>query len=424
MHIQKHASLQHRTWYPWLVSAACFLMVFTCLGFCSSTKGLYLAAITDTLGIKRSLYSFNDTFRYVATTFVNLFFGAVIARFGSRKVVAAGFACLITSMLIYSFAEAVYVFYLGGLFLGAGLAWTTTSMVGYVVDRWVTNHRGTIMGAVMAANGLGGALASQIVSPIIYRDGLGNGFRLSYRITALILLVVGTLVVLVLRDKPEEMGAAAAVRKKKARANTWDGISLKEALHKPYFYAAVAFVFLGGVVLQGTQSVTAAHLKDAGFSPSHVAMVLSVHSLSLCAMKFLTGIAYDKLGIRVTTMICSIACIAMILLLQMIEPGPLGNVLAIVQGVVAAVGLPLETILLPLLTGEMFGKKDYAKLMGIITASSAAGCAIGIPAINLFYDLLGAYRPALLGLSVLMVFVAAGNLLVLVAAAREREKRT
>lgn len=39
----------------WLTIGACFLMVFVCLGFCSSSKSIYLAAITEALGIKRSL---------------------------------------------------------------------------------------------------------------------------------------------------------------------------------------------------------------------------------------------------------------------------------------------------------------------------------------------------------------------------------
>ena len=49
--------------YRWVVIAVCFLMVFTCLGFCSSNKGLYLSAITKALGIKRSLFAINDTCR-------------------------------------------------------------------------------------------------------------------------------------------------------------------------------------------------------------------------------------------------------------------------------------------------------------------------------------------------------------------------
>lgn len=91
----------------WLIVGACFLMVFICLGFCSSNKSLYLSAITEALGIKRSLFSINDSCRFVATSVVNLFFGTLIQKFGARKLVGAGFVCLIISTLIYAYAEHV-----------------------------------------------------------------------------------------------------------------------------------------------------------------------------------------------------------------------------------------------------------------------------------------------------------------------------
>ena len=104
--------------YRWVIVAASFLMVFVCLGFCSSSKSLYLAAITEALGIKRSLFSINDSCRYIATAVVNLFFGALCARFGCKRLIAAGFACLIASMLLYAYAPNIYLFYLGGVLLG------------------------------------------------------------------------------------------------------------------------------------------------------------------------------------------------------------------------------------------------------------------------------------------------------------------
>ena len=66
-------------------------------------------------------------------------------------------------MLCYALATNVLLLYLGGILLGIGLSWTTTTMVGYVINIWSKNNKGTIMGAVLAANGVGGALA--LVTP-------------------------------------------------------------------------------------------------------------------------------------------------------------------------------------------------------------------------------------------------------------------
>ncbi|MBQ4274156.1 MAG: hypothetical protein IJB94_04205, partial [Clostridia bacterium] len=76
--------------YKWVVVAVCFLTVMVTLGFCSSTKSLYLDVVTASLGIDRSLFSLNDTCRFVSNAIVNLFFGALVHRFGAKRLMLAG----------------------------------------------------------------------------------------------------------------------------------------------------------------------------------------------------------------------------------------------------------------------------------------------------------------------------------------------
>ena len=179
-------SLTEKHWYRWLVIGLCFLMIFITLGFCSTNKGLYLAAITDALKIKRSLFSIGDSLRYITTCIVNIFFGALVAKFGTKKLIFTGFCFLILTMVCYITTDSVIGFWIGGVFLGAGLSFTTTAMVGCIVNRWCRSNKGTIMGAVLAANGIGGALAAQIVMPIIYSEGDPFGYRKAYPAAALL----------------------------------------------------------------------------------------------------------------------------------------------------------------------------------------------------------------------------------------------
>ena len=90
--------------YAWVIVGICALMVCIALGFCSSTRSLYLTSITKATGIDRVTYSVTESCRYVSTAIVNLFFGFLIAKFGAKKLVSAGFICLISSCLINSFA--------------------------------------------------------------------------------------------------------------------------------------------------------------------------------------------------------------------------------------------------------------------------------------------------------------------------------
>ncbi len=122
--------------YTWIIIGLGFLMVFVTLGFCSSNKGFYLDAVTKALNVERGLFSIGDSIRFIVTAVISMFFGTLVNKFGTKKLILAGFSCLIICMLLYSFGTSLIWFYIGNFFLGAGLSWTTTSMVGCIVNKW------------------------------------------------------------------------------------------------------------------------------------------------------------------------------------------------------------------------------------------------------------------------------------------------
>ncbi len=404
--------------YRWVVLAVCFLMVFVCLGFCSSSKSLYLAAITQATGIRRSLFAVSDSCRYVTTAVVNLFFGALIARFGAKRLVAAGFASLIAFALIYAWSEQAWQFCVGGCFLGLGLSWTTTTMVGHVIGAWFRERRGTMMGFVLASNGLGGALAMQIVSPIINRQDTAFGYRSAYLLVAAILAGTGLIVLLLFRPYPR--GGNAEVRKKRAPGGAWEGVPFSEARRTPYLYAALGGIFLTGMTLQSISSISAAHMRDVGLDAEYIAAVLSFYSLCLAALKFGVGVLHDRIGLRRTMLICDAASVAAILLLALVAPTKAGRAVALGYAVLSSLAMPLETIMLPLLAADLFGERSFGKLLGIVVSVNTAGYAVGAPLTNLCYDLLGTYRPVLFALGGVMAVMTAAFQLILRAADRKR----
>lgn len=407
--------------YKWVVAAACFLMVFTVLGFCSSSKGIYISAITEALSISRSAFSVNDSIRFITTSIVNLFFGSLILKFGARKLIAAGFISLIISCILYAVGTNVFVFYLGGIFLGIGFSWTGTTMIGGIINRWFTENRGTVMGAILAANGVGAALSIQIVSPIIYQEGNKFGYQDAYKLIAVILLVVGILVVALVRNKPkEDILSTSQVKTKKSKGSIWTGKSFDEILTKKYFYADLFCVFVIGMVIQGITGVAAPLLRDVGLKESYVALVLSVSSLSLTAFKFGVGFIYDRFGLRKTSNICCITAIFVMLILTQITNSYIGMILAMVYAIFSSLALPLETIMLPIFAGELFGEKSYDKVLGIISSVNTAGYAVGIPLANLCYDVFGTYNIALYISAGLMLIATIIKQFVISAGKKER----
>jgi type IV secretory pathway VirB3-like protein len=53
----------------------------------------------------------------------------------------------------------------------------------------------------------------------------------------------------------------------------------------------------------------------------------------------------------------------------------------------------------------LFGKKSFAKLLGIFVSINTAGYAVGVPVANLCFDMIGTYKPFLFALSIIMLAI-------------------
>lgn len=416
--VLKTKRLFHHTW---IIIVLSFLMAFIVLGFCSYPKSLYTVAVCDALGISRSAYSFNDSCRYITTSVVSIFFGSLIARYGMKKMIMAGFISLIISSFLYSVATNVWVIYLGGIFFGVGMAWTTTTMVGAITNKYCKKNRGTITGAILASNGIGGALAVQVLSPIIYDESNVFGYRNAYRLVCLILAVVFLIIFIFFRENLQEENMVVKKEEKKSRGRLWSGIAYNDAIKKGYYYGCLLCVFLTGIMLQGMAGIAAPHLNDVGLSAGFVATILSVYSIMLTVTKFLIGFIYDRFGIRVTSNLCLIASIAVMFILAEVTNSPTGEICACLYALFAPLALPLETVMIPIYVSEFFGEKSNNKILGIFVSVNTAGFALGAPIANFCFDAFGSYNIALYGAGILMIFVTCGMQFVTYAAEKQKQ---
>lgn len=410
--------------YTWVIIGICFLVVGVSLGFCSSGRTMYLTAITDALNLPRGAFSINDTFRFVTSTIVSLYFGALIKRFGTKKLICAGFLCLMCFSIINTYATSLLSFYIGSIFLGIGLSWTSITMVSTIIHRWCKTNIGTITGATLAANGIGGAIAVQIISPIIFQEGNPFGYRDSYRLITLILAVVLLVIIFFFREKPkhEEENGIVVEKKKKARGAGWIGMDFSTAVKKPHFYVALACVFFTGMMLQGLSGIAVPHLYDVGISVEFVALITSISGVLLTLSKFGVGFMYDRFGMRITMNICYVCALVSLFSLVVVKNTPLGMGIAFSRNIFSAVALPLETVMVPLFASELFGNKDFDKILGIFVSANYAGYAIGSPLGNICYDLFGSYNVSFVIFGILMLFASITMQFVLTAANRDRDK--
>lgn len=403
--------------YKWVTLVICFLMEFLCLGFCSSNVGLYTAAVTDALNIDRAVYSVADSIRYITQVFVALYFGTLINRFGIKKMVIVGLCALIGATTLRSFANHFLYFYIAGALHGIGIVFVGSTMAGTIVRRWFHQDIGKYTGIVMSANGIGGALAAQIITPII-NNGELFGYRKAYLLSAIITVAISVLILIFLRDRPST--SPAAKDKKAPKGTLWGGIDFKTAKRKPYFYATAAMIFLTGISLQSMGSITIVYMTDLGIPSTFIGAIATVSSLALTFSKILTGTVYDKKGLRLTLLMCHLCAMGSFALNGLLTNSTWGMVFAMTATVLSSIALPLETVMIPLLTNDLFGSASYTKVLGIFMAMNSLGLCLGSPMGELVRKLFGDYRPCFWLFGLVMITVVVAFQFVLNAATKEK----
>ena len=407
--------------YKWVILVTCFLMEFLCLGFCSSNVGLYTKAVTEALNIKRSVYSLATSIRYVVQVITALYFGTLVNRFGVRKMVCVGLVSLTGSVVVRACATQFYHLYIGGALWGLGIVFVGGTMAGTIVRRWFHQDVGRYTGIVMSANGIGGAIAAQIISPII-NNGETFGYRKAYLLSAALSLAIGIVVMIFLREHPEDAPAVpVAGGKKTPRGTLWTGIAYEEVKKKPYFYAAAAMVFLTGISLQSIGSISIVYMMDLGLSAGFIATSATVSSLCLTFSKILVGTTYDKRGLRFTLLFCQLSAIIAFVLKLIVTNSTAGMVMALTASVLSTIATPLETVMIPLLSNDLFGSASYNKVLGVFMAMNSLGLCLGSPLGDLYFDRFGTYRPCFWFFIAVMAVVAVGYRFVIRAAYRDKE---
>lgn len=407
--------------YKWVVLVICFLMEFVCLGFCSSNAGLYTGKVTAALGIPRSLYTIGTSIRYVVQVIIGFFFGSLIQRFGIKKLVGVGLLSLCGSITMRYLTANIWHHYISCVLWGLGIVFAGGTMASTVVRRWFDKDIGKYTGLVMSANGIGGAIAAQIISPLI-NNGETFGYRKAYLLSTIISVVISVIVLIFVRDNP---GADAPPSKsaKKARGQVWDGIPFDQVKKKPYFYLTFAMILLTGISLQSVGTISIVYMEDIGLSAGFVATTATVSSLVLTFAKFFTGFSYDKKGLGFTLLLCHCCSLVAYLLKANLTNSTAGMVMAMTATVLGTVAMPLETVMIPLMSNDLFGTASYAKVLGIFYSANSLGLCLGSPLCDIYRDLTGgSYASCYWFFSVLMVIVTISFQLVIRAAHKDKEK--
>ncbi len=228
------------------------------------------------------------------------------------------------------------------------------------------------------------------------------GWQMGYVLLGAIVFVLTTPIgLLLLRSNPAELGLlpygakeGQGVKASQAdgsrKGNILSGIAYGDALKMPQFWGFLAAFLLLAICITITQHL-AAYFVSVGFSAVAAGLFMSVISAGIILTNTSAGIVSDKIGLMKTFLICSVLYAISYVLLPMTS----SVVVICIALVLMSIGNANTSIFSPMLTGAVFGQRDYAALWGLVSMANVLGQAVGAPLWGLAYDLTGGYQVAM-----------------------------
>ena len=301
--------------------------------------------------------------------------GHGIALIAAGALADAGF--VLTSLLTSGVPiVALYLTY--GVLAGLGIGIAYNVLIS-TVSAWFPDKKGLCSGCMMMGFGASTLILGNIANKAFDLDGFG--WRGTYRVLGIAILVVFALAGIIIKKPSAEIALQKSNNAKSAKAddNEQNDFSTKQMLCNPSFW--LAFICISLLAAVGNSVIGSAKDLAGEVGASNDLAVTLVGVLSVCngVGRILTGAIFDKIGCRKTMIganILTICSAGVTLLSVLIRSLPLGIVGMCLVGLSYG-ACPTVTSACTLL---FFGKKHFPNNMAIMTFTVMAGSLLGTAA--------------------------------------------
>jgi MFS family permease len=358
---------------------------------------VFLLAFIKEFGWTRGEASIAYAVSQLVTGIGSPLIGLAVDRFGTRRVVLAGFAMLTAGLFASAHATALWqVVVLYGVLMTMGV--NCLGMVAFapLLSRLFVRRRGMAFAVVQGANGFGRAISTPAAQLLVSL----MTWRSAYMAQAVVMAVLATPLGLLFRNAHAPV--PAGVTRAAAPARQW---TLKEAIVTARFWLLFTVYMCTGLGSFFVSLHQLAFAVDRGFDPLYAAAVLGVGALLSTPGVILTGYMSDIIGREVagaSTYAISIIGVGAALFIQDASDHVLLWLHACLFGVTWGARGPTITAK----TADLFPGGNLGAILGVITIGSGLGAAIGSWGAGAIFDFSGSYRLAFI-LSIVSYMVGA-----------------
>src|SRR6185503_19131052 len=191
-----------RLHYAWIIAVVTFAILLVTAGI-RATPGILIIPLEREFGWSRTVISAAIAINIALFGLIGPFAASVMDRWGLRRIVLAALALLAGAVaLTTQMRSQWHLMLLWGVLVGTGTGVTSLVLAAVIATRWFEERRGLVMGALSAANATG----QLVFLPMLAHFVDARGWRMACLIVSGAAVVVFAIVLLFMRDRPQDIG--------------------------------------------------------------------------------------------------------------------------------------------------------------------------------------------------------------------------
>ncbi len=357
--------------YGWVIVFVGTLTIFACLGLARFAFGMLLPSMREALGMSYDEMGFLGTVNFAGYLVAVGMAPFLLKRFSPRQLIASGL--LLISLCMFGIAAGNSYLMILMLYtcvgIGSGLA-NIPIMV--LVSYWFRREkRGQAAGLIVVGSGFA-IVFSGFIIPALNTHFAQNGWRVSWVLLALIVLLVAVVAALLIRNDPAEKGLQQVGKIQDIDYDPSESKGQFTPLRILSHLGVLYFIFGATYVIYGTFIVTTM-VEEYGFAEVSAGYFWSWVGFFSLFSGTLFGLLSDKLGRKRGLMIVfGVQTVAYLLAGSRL--GTLALFASVVLYGVAVFAIPA---IMAAAVGDYLGKARAAAAFSIITFCFAIGQTLG-----------------------------------------------
>lgn len=404
--------------YAWWILLGLCIIVGLGKGGLNNSSGLFLPPVTKDLGVGMGSLSLYFSVSAIVTIIFLPIAGKLMAKYNTRLLLTVAIILQAGAFAMFGLMSSVWGWYLLAIPLAIGGVFITVIAGPILISQWFKTKNGLALGILSAAGGALGAIAQPIVGNLI----ANQGWRISYMVVGIaIIVIVVPIILLLIKKSPKEKGLLPYGTEE--TTNTSDtsvtetsvrGVTMAVAKKSSAFYALVIFFFLVTSIASFSMHIPT-YLMDKGFDVTFAGNVMGTYMFGVLIGSLILGYLTDKVGSKNTAIFAMvIGLIGICLLLFSVSSS---IIITIAVGLFGFISSSIGT-LAPALTSSLFGNKEYSQIYSNASLGLAISSVVALPAYGYIFDFTGSYDVVLYSIIIMLIV----NIICVIAAFRGKKK--